>query len=132
MSMTALANTGNDTLIAPPNFLERAVNRIFSELSADAEDWAASAGHLRQYPWAHFVENPQAEDLRKHKNTLELMISFGELLNLTTSSPLFPDKKIATLVTVTLQMLRDDLAMWHGNDLTDAGAENLMQKCFPE
>jgi hypothetical protein len=132
MSMTAVANTGSDTLIAPPNFLERAENRIFSEFSADAEDWAANAGHLRQYPWTHFVENPQAEDLRKHKNTLKLMIAFGELLNLTTSSPVFPDKQIASLVTATLQMLRDDLTMWHGNDLTDAQAEELMQKCFPE
>jgi len=64
--------------------------------------------------------------------TLDRLIAFGELLNITTSSPTFPDKAIADGVKATLRMLRDDLSMWHGNDLTDAQAEELLQKCFPE
>jgi hypothetical protein len=132
MSVTATANAGSDSLIAPPNFIERATHRIFQELSADAEDWATMAGPLRMYPWTHFIEDPKREDLRKHKATLETMIAFGELLDITTSSPAFPDKEIAAIVKATLAMLKDDLAMWHGNDLTDAQAEDLMQKVFPE
>jgi hypothetical protein len=132
MSVTAFANPGSDLLIAPPNFIERASNRIFQELSADAEDWANLAGPVCRYPWSHFIDKQNPEDKHKHKATLEAMIAFGELLNTTTSSPAFPDKEIAAIVTSTLQMLKDDLALWHGNDLTDAQAEELMRKCFPE
>ena len=116
----------------PAEFIERAANRIIQELSADAEDWANMAGPLRLYLWTHFVENPQAEDLCKHKAALETMIAFGELLSSATSSPAFPHREIAGMVAVTQQMLKDDLAMWHGNQLTDAQADELLQKVFPE
>jgi len=132
MIVTAIHNTENDSLIAPTNFIERAANRIVQELSADAEDWANMAGPLRMYPWTHFIENPNPEDLRKHKATLETMIAFGELLASATSSSAFPDREIAAMVAATQQMLKDDLAMWHGNQLTDAQAEELLQKVFPE
>jgi hypothetical protein len=122
----------SDSLIAPPNFLERAANRIIQELSADAEDWASMAGPLRMYPWTHFIENPKAGDLFKHKASLEMMIAFGELLLSATSSPAFPDREIAGMVAATQQMLKDDLAMWHGHQLTDGQAQNLLQKVFPE
>ena len=129
--MSAISNTENDSLIAPPNFIERAANRIVQELSADAEDWANMAGPLRMYPWTHFVENPNPEELRKHQATLETMIAFGELLASATSSSAFPDREIAAMVAATQQMLKDDLAMWHGNQLTDPQAEELLQKVFP-
>jgi hypothetical protein len=132
MSVTAMLKTESDSLIAPPNFIERAANRIVQELSADAEDWANMAGPLRMYPWTHFVENPKAEDLCKHKATLETMIAFGDLLLSATSSSAFPDREIAAVVAATQQMLKDDLAMWHGNQLTDAQAEELLQRVFPE
>jgi hypothetical protein len=132
MSVTAMPSTESDSLVAPANFLERATNRIVQELSADAEDWAKIAGQEGLYPWTHFVENPKPEDLHKHKATLERLIAFGELLNSAMSSPTFPDREVAGGVAATLRMLKDDLAMWHGNDLTDAQAEELMLKCFPE
>ena len=127
-----MPSTESDSLVAPANFLERATNRIVQELSADAEDWAKIAGQVGLYPWTHFVENPKPEDLFKHKATLERLIAFGELLNSAMSSPTFPDREVAGGVAATLRMLKDDLAMWHGNDLTDAQAEELMLKCFPE
>jgi len=132
MSVTAARNLESDSLIAPPNFIERAANRIIQELIADAEDWANLAGPLRMYPWTHFIENPKAEDLRKHKATLETMIDFGELLSSATSSLAFPDREIAAMIAATQQMLKDDLAMWHGDQLRDAHAEELLQKVFPE
>ncbi len=132
MSVTAMPKSESDSLIMPPNFFERAAGRIIQELKADAEDWANMAGPLRMYPWAHFIENPNPEDLRKHKSTLETMIAFGELLSSATSSPAFPDREMAGIVAATQQMLKDDLAMWHGNQLTDAQAEELLQKVFPE
>jgi hypothetical protein len=132
MSLTAMTNTESDSLIAPPNFIKRAANRIIQELSADAEDWANMAGPLRLHPWTHFTENPKAEDLCKHKAALETMIAFGELLSSATGSPAFPDREIAAMVAATQQMLKDDLAMWHGNHLTDAQTEELLQKVFPE
>ncbi|HUD47798.1 MAG TPA: hypothetical protein VMR33_13270 [Candidatus Baltobacteraceae bacterium] len=57
MSVTAMPATESDSLIAPPNFIERATNRIIQELTADAEEWANMAGPLRLYPWTHFIEN---------------------------------------------------------------------------
>jgi hypothetical protein len=132
MIVTAIPNSENDSLIAPPNFIERAANRIVQELSADAEDWANMAGPLRMYPWTHLIESPNPEDLRKHKATLETMIAFGDLLASATSSSAFPDREIAAMVAATQRMLKDDLAMWHGNQLTDAQAEELLQRVFPE
>ena len=127
-----MPGTESDSLIASPNFIGRATSRIFQEPSADAGDWSKMAGQAGLYPWAHFVENPKAEELSKHKAALEKLIAFGGLLNSAMSSPNFPDKELAGGVTATLRMLKDDLAMWHGNDLTDAQAEELMQKVFPE
>jgi hypothetical protein len=132
MSVTAMPGLESGSLIALPNFIERATDRIIQELIADAEDWAKIAGQVGLYPWTHFVENPKPEDLLKHKATLERLIAFGELLNGAMSSPTFPDKEVAGGVAATLRMLKDDLAMWHGNNLTDAQAEELMLKCFPE
>ena len=40
----------SDSLIALPNFIERATDRIFQELIADAEDWAKIAGQVGLYP----------------------------------------------------------------------------------
>jgi hypothetical protein len=132
MSVTAMANTESNTLIAPPDFLERATSRIFAELSADAEDWANMAGPICRYPWTHFIENPEPEDLRKHKATLETMIAFGNILSAATNSAVFPDREIAAMVAATQQMLKDDLARWHGHRLAKAEAEELLQKVFPE
>jgi hypothetical protein len=132
MSVTTMPGIESDSLIALPNFIERASDRIFQELIADAEDWAKIAGQAGLYPWTHFVENPKPEDLLKHKATLERLIAFGELLLSATSSPAFPDREIADMVVATQQMLKDDLAMWHGNQLTDGQAEYLLQKVFPE
>jgi hypothetical protein len=113
MSVTAIANAESDSLIAPPNFIERAANRIIQELSADAEDWAKIAGQVGLFPWTHFVENPKPEDLHKHKATLERLIAFGELLNSAMSSSTFPDKEVAGGVAATLRMLKDDLTERH-------------------
>jgi hypothetical protein len=132
MSVTAIPSVPSDLLVAPENFVERICNPIFKELVATVNDWGAVAGPMRLYPWKHFIGHPNPAELRKHKATLESLIAFGELLNITTSSPAFPDKEIAVYVTATLGMLRDDLAMWHSHILTDAEAEALMQKIFPE
>ncbi len=132
MKVSALPNAESELLITPPNFIERASNRICQELSADAEDWAAMAGQAGLYPWKHFTESPRPEDLRKHKATLERLIAFGELLSAATSSPAFPDREIADMVAATMRMLKDDLAMWHGNQLSEAEAEQILQKVFPE
>jgi hypothetical protein len=132
MNVTAVPSAENDSLIAPPNFIERAAHRIIQELSADAEDWAAMAGRVGLYPWKHFTANPRPEDLLKHKATLEMLINFGDLLLAATCSPVFPDREIAAMVAATQRMLKDDLALWHGNQLTKAEAEELLQKVFPE
>jgi hypothetical protein len=132
MRVSAIPNTEGEVLIAPPNFIERAASRIIQELSADAGDWANMAGPLRMYPWTHFIENPNAEELSRHKAALETMIAFGELLLSATNSPAFPNREIAAIVGATQQMLKDDLAMWHGNQLTNVQADELLQRVFPE
>jgi hypothetical protein len=52
MSETAIIAIESDMQIAP-NFIERASNRIFHEVSADAEDWALLAGQAGLQPWKH-------------------------------------------------------------------------------
>jgi len=132
MSVTAISSTLGDSLTAPEIFIERTCNPIFKDLAAKVEDWGAMAGPMRLYPWKHFVGQADPVELRKHKAALETLISFGELLNITTSSPGFPDKEIAAYVSATLGMLKDDLTMWHSHVLNDTEAEELMRKMFPE
>jgi hypothetical protein len=132
MSVTAIPSARGDLLFAPESFVERICNPIFKELIATVKDWGAMAGPMRLYPWKNFIGRPDASELRKHKATLETLIAFGELLSITTNSPAFPDKEINAYVTATLGMLKDDLAMWHSQILTDSEAEELMQKIFPE
>jgi hypothetical protein len=105
---------------------------ILEKLSAVVREWAAHAGPLRLYPWQTCAGNPSPEALRRHKLALERMITLGRLFHLSTGAPEFPDPKTAALVSATLQMLQDDLNLWHGTDLTEAEAEEIMQKCFPE
>lgn len=123
---------GNDALIVPANFIERACQRLFQKLRADAEDWANLAGPICRFPWTHCVDQPTPEQLRQHLTDLNKLITFGELLQSATSAPVFPDKNLAAIVTATQGMLRDTHALRHGHQLCSAEASEILQKCFPE
>ena len=133
MSVADIAKLERDSLIVMPNFFQRAYGRIFTELSADAQDWANAATHLWQFRKQRMIlREPSPEDIEKHRRSLELMISFGSLLIKVTDSPEFPDQEISAMVSATLQMLKDELTMCHGDPLAEAEAEAVLQKCFPE
>ncbi|MEI6078421.1 MAG: hypothetical protein WCS94_22775 [Verrucomicrobiota bacterium] len=59
------------------------------------------------------------------------MISIGEWLERSTSNPDFPDRDANETVIATLQMLRDDLALWHGNQNTPQQSAVILAACFP-
>ena len=133
MSVADIADLERDSLIVMPNFFQRAYGRIFTELSADAQDWANAATNLWQFRKQRMIlREPAPEDIEKHRRSLELMISFGSLLIKVTDSPEFPDREISAMVSTTLQMLKDEMTMCHGEQLAEAEAEAVLQKCFPE
>jgi hypothetical protein len=63
---------------------------------------------------------------------LERLIAFGELLLAATQSPSFPDRQTHEMVVVTLQILRDDLALWHERKNPPEKNAALLAACFPE
>jgi hypothetical protein len=129
---TTLAGVTDAPVSAPPQFLENAFNDICEDLAVVAMDWCAASRKVCQFKQNGLLNQPTAEHLANHKQQLELLIAFGELLSLATRSPVFPKPQVAAIIHATLGMLKDDLSIWHGTDLTEAEAEEIMQKCFPE
>ena len=119
-------------LAAAPRFLERAKNRILSEFADDAQDWSSLVTALSRYQDAELLDNPAKEKLEEHQRTLESLISFGELLLLATNSPVFPDSRTHEMVVATLQILRDDLALWHGQKNSSEKSAAILAACFSE
>ena len=129
---TPLAGVTDAPAGAPPKFMENAFNGICEELAVVAMDWCATSRKVCQFQQNGLLNQPTAEHLAHHKQQLDMLIAFGELLTLATRSPAFPKPQVAAIIQATLGMLKDDLCIWHGTDLTEAEADEIMQKCFPE
>ena len=119
-------------LAAAPGILERAKNRILHEFVADAGDWSGLVTALRRFQDAELLDHPTDASLKLHREMLERLIAFGELLLATTQSPSFPNRQTHEMVVVTLQILRDDLALWHGQKNPPEKNAALRAACFPE
>lgn len=119
-------------LSAAPGILERAKNRILHEFVADAEDWSSLVTGLRRFQDAELLDNPTDANLKVHRQTLNLLISFGELLLAGTKNPVFVDRGTHEMVAATLQILRDDLALWHGQKNSPEKNAAILADCFPE
>lgn len=63
---------------------------------------------------------------------LARLISFGELLLTATESPAFADRRSHELVVATLQILRDDLVLWHRQLNSPDKNAVVLAACFPE
>ena len=118
-------------LAAAPGILARAKNRIWNEFTAAAEDWSSLVTALRGFQDAELLDHPTEANLKQHRQDLELLISFGDILLLTTQSPAFPDRRTHEMVEATLQILRDDLALWHGSQNSSERNAQILATCFP-
>jgi hypothetical protein len=118
-------------LAAASGILGRARNRIRNEFAADAEDWSSLVTALRRFQDTELLDNPTEANLHHHQQTLELLISFGELLLAGTKSPVFSDRPTHEMVMATLQILRDDLALWHGRKNPLGKNAAILAACFP-
>ena len=118
-------------IFSAPNFLQRAFKRLSDELSADAEDWSAAVQGLRRFQDEKLLDNPTPENLKAHRRALEMLIAFGSFIANATKVPEFPNRETHAMVEATLQILRDDLALWHGNQNTPEKSTKILATCFP-
>ena len=129
--MSAIAITDELSILAAPNFLQRAFKRLLDELSADAEDWSTAVQGLRRFQDEKLLDHPTPENLRAHRQAIDLLIAFGSFISNATKSPAFPDRETHAMVEATLQILRDDLALWHGSQNSAEKSAQILAACFP-
>jgi hypothetical protein len=60
-----------------------------------------------------------------------MLIAFGSFIANATKVPEFPNRETHAMVEATLQILRDDLALWHGNQNTPEKSTKILATCFP-
>ena len=77
--MSAIAIMEEPSILAAPNFLQRAFKRLSDELSADAEDWSAAVQGLRRFQDEKLLDDPTPENLQAHQRALEMLIAFEVL-----------------------------------------------------
>ena len=119
-------------IIFSPNFLQRAFTRLANELCDDAEEWSAAVQGLRRFQDEKLLDNPTPENLKAHRRALEVLIAFGSFIANATKVPEFPDRETHAMVEATLQILRDDLALWHGQKNSPEKNAAILAACFPE
>jgi hypothetical protein len=129
--MSSIAIMDEEGILSTPNFMKRAFKRLSDELSADAEDWSAAVQGLRRFQDEKLLDNPTPENLKAHRRAIELLITFGSFIANATKDPIFPNRETHTMVEATLQILRDDLALWHGNQNTPGKSARILAACFP-
>lgn len=123
-----------DVLKVPlvPDYIGRLEDRFIREFAHGVEDWSRCINMLTEWEDEHLLDHPAPETLAAHRQTIERLLRFGRLIALTTEAPDFPDKELAAIVSSTQCCLRDKLALWHGNTLTDAQRTEILRQCFNE
>jgi hypothetical protein len=129
--MSSIAIMDEQGIFSAPNFPQRAFKRLSDELSADAEDWSTAVQGLRRFQDEKLLDNPTLENLKAHRRALELLITFGSFIANATKVPEFPNRETHAMVEATLQILRDDMALWHGNQNTPEKSAQILTACFP-
>jgi hypothetical protein len=129
--MSAISIMDEPSILASPNFLQRAFKRLSDELSADAEDWSAAVQGLRRFQDEKLLDNPTPENLKAHRRALEMLIAFGSFVANATKFPEFPNQETHAMVEATLQILRDDMVLWHGSQNTPEKSAQILAACFP-
>jgi hypothetical protein len=129
--MSSIAIMDEQGILAAPNFLQRAFKRLSDELSADAEDWSGAVQGLRRFQDEKLLDNPTPENLTAHRRALEMLIAFGNFIANATKCPEFPNRETHAIVEATLQILQDDLALWHGTQNSPEKNAQILAACFP-
>jgi hypothetical protein len=60
-----------------------------------------------------------------------MLIAFGSFIANATKVPEFPSRETHAMVEATLQILQDDLVLWHGNQNTPEESARILAACFP-
>ncbi len=129
--MSSIAIMDEQGILSSPNFLQRAFKRLSNELSADAEEWSAAVQRLRRFQDEKLLDNPTPENLKVHRRAIEMFIAFGSFIANATKSPEFPNRETHEMVEATLQILRDDMALWHGSQNSPEQNAQILAACFP-
>ena len=118
-------------ILAALGFLQSAIKRLSVELDSTAEDWSAAVQRLRRFQDQKLLDNPSSENLKAHRLVIESLITFGSFMANATGDPVYSNRETHAMVEATLQILRDDLALWHGNQNTPEKSAKILAACFP-
>lgn len=115
-----------------PDYIGHLETHFVRDVAGVVEDWSRCINVLTEWEDEHLLDNPAAEKLAAHKQTIERLLRFGRLIALATEPPDFPDKEVAAIVSSTQSCLRDKLSLWHGNTLTETQRDDILRQCFNE
>ena len=129
--MSSIAVMDEQGILSTPNFLQRVFKRLSDEFGSAAEDWSSAVQKLRRFQDEKLLDNPTPENLKAHRLVIESLITFGSFMANATGDPVYSNRETHAMVEATLQILRDDLALWHGNQNTPEKSAQILAACFP-
>ena len=114
-----------------PDYFEKLEAHILQEFAEGVAAWGESVTALARWEDEHLLEKPATEALAAHRRVVDRLIAFGRFLALTTDHPDFPDSALKENVAATLQTLRINIPLWHGQMPKDK-ADAILKATFPE
>ena len=112
----------------PLSFLDRIEQRISRDFAEAEEQWGEVTVYMTKWEDENLLDNPTPEKLKDHKEALAKLISHGKLLSLAAGHPVFPER-LAGNVSATLEVLKDKMQMWHGEQMSAEEADKVLQRC---
>lgn len=114
-----------------PTVLERLQNRMLASTRDFVEEWAELIPQITAWEDSHLLDNPPAEVLDEHRRVLDKCLMLGWPMARTAEQPDFPDRRLAEMVTTTMEVYRDKKAMWHGPRMPGEQSDRILAQCFP-
>ena len=101
-----------------------------TSLRAAVDDWDEVCSSLGAWEAEHLTNADSGPAQEQHRRWVMDLLSWGRLVQHTTSQPEFPDKALAARVDARLRHLEDKLALWH-RQMAPEHAERILQAAFP-
>lgn len=106
--------------------------RAVRQLKSQVENWYEECRALTAWEDESIVDEPESDRLKEHARMLDNLERVGRWLASATSNEDFPERQTAELVVVTLRILADRRAMWHGRNLSEHERVEVLNVCFHE
>lgn len=105
--------------------------RSLRHFNLQVEDWCDSCRQLSDWEDRNLIDQPTPAALHEHKQLLDELDQVGRWLSRIAQEPDFPDSNLASVISFTVQDLRDRRSLWHG-PLSQDERDEILQAIFLE